>query len=119
MNQLVDARVISTMAGTGSFRTAVQDELDGEVDVVTYAPTRDFDAVLEGANGSMCPAGSAVVRDVLIEHFGEVGLSINVVPRKILGEVFLIEVGVGQGACNLASLLMSIQELDLIYIGGR
>ncbi len=119
MNQFVNAGMISSVTGTGSFRTAVQDELDGEVDVVTDAPTSDFDTVLESRNSSVGPTGSTVVGNVLIEHFGKVGLAFDVVPAKVFGKVFLVEVGVGQGAFNLASLLMSIHKLNFINVGGR
>jgi hypothetical protein len=34
--------------------------LNGEVDIVTLALTCDFDAIGEGGDGAVCPAGAAV-----------------------------------------------------------
>ena len=56
---------------------------------MALALTGDFDPIGEGGDGAMGPARAAVVRDVLVEMFGEVRLTVDVVPGPVVGDVFL------------------------------
>ena len=44
----------------------------------------------------MSPTSSTVLRNVLIEHFGQVGFAMNVVPRKRFGQMRGSKVRVGK-----------------------
>ena len=44
----------------------------------------------------MCPTGSAVLRDVLVEHVGEVGPASDVLPGEGFGQVCGGDVGNGE-----------------------
>ena len=82
------------MARSGHFRTAVQDELNAEVDVVTLGITSNLDAISERGQGSVGPATSTVLRNVLVQTLGQVALSIDVAPVEGVGEFVGSDVGV-------------------------
>ena len=86
--------MIPAMTGSGFIGTAIQYPLNGEVNIVTLTLAGDFDPIGEGGDGAVGPAGAAVVGDVLVEVFGEVGLAVDVVPVPVGGDVFFYEVAV-------------------------
>ena len=92
LNQFVHTGMIPTMTGTGRFGSAVQDPLNAEVNIVALSLTSDLDTISQGRDCAVSPAGSTVVRDVLVEMLGEVGFAIDVVPVPVVGDVFLEEV---------------------------
>mmetsp|Transcript_15973 Transcript_15973/g.23930 ORF Transcript_15973/g.23930 Transcript_15973/m.23930 type:complete len:213 (+) Transcript_15973:603-1241(+) len=98
LNELVNTRVITSMARSGNVSSAIKNVLDGEVDIVSQATTGDFNTVGEGRHGTMGPARSAVLGQVLVEAMGEVGFAIDVGPGEGIGEVDanLGQVGVGK-----------------------
>ena len=68
---------------------AVQDVLDGDVDVDALAASCNLNSVAERRDGAVCPAAAAVLRDVLVTGHGAVVDTILVAPvervRDILG----------------------------------
>jgi hypothetical protein len=104
------------MTGSGGIGTAIQYPLDGEVDVMTLALAGDFDPISEGGDGAVGPAGAAVVGDVLVEVFGEVGLAVDVVPVPVGGDVFFYEVGMGQRVHHMLLLHVPIHNLHFIEV---
>ena len=87
------------MARPRHARSAVQNELRAQIDVVACAAARDLDAVREGGEGGEGPARPAVLRDVLVDGVGQAAGAVSVVPvphrRKFLvGDV----AGTGQSA---------------------
>lgn len=94
LDEFVDAGVVPSVTAPRFGGAAVQDPLDGEVDVVALALTCDFDAIGEGGDGAVGPAGSAVVGDVLVQMFGEVGFAVDVVPVEVVGNILLDQVPV-------------------------
>mmetsp|Transcript_27737 Transcript_27737/g.40992 ORF Transcript_27737/g.40992 Transcript_27737/m.40992 type:complete len:265 (-) Transcript_27737:329-1123(-) len=66
LNEMVRSRSGATMAGTGNVTSAVEDELNGQVDVVSLALSGDFHTVGQRREGSVCPARSAVLGNVLV-----------------------------------------------------
>lgn len=80
--------MISSVTASRLLGAAVQHPLDGEVDIVSLVLAGDFDTIRERADGTVSPAGPAVVGDVLVEVFGEVGDAIDVVPCEAFGDLF-------------------------------
>jgi hypothetical protein len=70
--------VIPTIARSSHFGTAIENELNGKVDVCAFGIAGNLNAIGEGTQGSMCPAGAAVLRQVLIERVSQVGDSVHV-----------------------------------------
>ena len=99
LNQLIDSSVVSSMATSCGFGSAIQHPLNGEVDIVSLSITGNFDAVGESGDGAMCPTGSAIMRDVLIETFGEVGFAIDVVPVPSVGDGSCSKIPTNRDAC--------------------
>lgn len=62
----------ATVAAASNGGTAVEDELNGEVDVITAGVAGDLDAVSEGAGSAVSPARSTVLGNVLVEGLGDV-----------------------------------------------
>ena len=56
LNELIRRRVITTMAGAGHFSAAVEDELNGKIDLLPFALTSNLDAISQSRNGTMRPA---------------------------------------------------------------
>ena len=63
VDKLVDSLCVSAVAAAGDLGPAVEDDLNGEVDVGPGALSEDLDAVRETAEGAVSPARSAVLRD--------------------------------------------------------
>lgn len=61
LNQLVDTRVVSPVAGTGLASSAVENPLDAQVDVLPLALAGDLDPVHEGTHGAVGPTAPAVM----------------------------------------------------------
>ena len=58
------------MARSRNTPRTIQNVLDAKDDVVPLPLSRDFDPVLEARDGSVRPATTTVLRDVLVQHFG-------------------------------------------------
>lgn len=74
--------------------TAVEHVLNREVDIDALSSTSNLDPVTEGGQGTMSPARSAVLRDVLVTVHGTVVGSVHVAPVQ-LGGKGNIDVSVG------------------------
>ncbi len=79
-NKLVQPRYRAAMTGSRHFSTAIQNELYAQINVLSNALASNFDSVGKGGEGSVCPTRSAVIREMLIELFGEAACAIDVVP---------------------------------------
>jgi hypothetical protein len=90
LDPLVDRSAGAAVAG--SRVAAVQDVLHGQVDVDARALAGDLDAVAEGTDGAMRPAGAAVLRNVLVERLGDEALAILVGPGEGVREVLGLDV---------------------------
>ena len=80
--------MIPPMTTPRRFRPTVQNPLNAQVDIDSLSATCDLDAVRQGRDGAVGPAWAAVVREVLVELFGEVGFAINVIPTEVVGYFF-------------------------------
>ena len=115
LNELIRRRVVTTMARAGHFSAAVEDELNGKIDLLPFALTSDLDAISQSRNGTMCPARTTVLREVLIQTVGEVIGAINVAPSKTFWEGSLTDVLVRQSAENVFGAIVSLQYFDLVH----
>jgi len=70
LNKLINTSMRSSIARSRHMPGAVQNVLNAQIDVVAGAIAGDFDTVREGGKGGVCPAGSTVLRDVLVELVG-------------------------------------------------
>merc|ERR1719326_1886306 len=70
LDPLVDARCKATMAAASV--TAIQNVLDGWIDVDALATTRNLYPVCQGRQGTMSPTGPTILRDVLIPADGAI-----------------------------------------------
>ena len=84
------------MARSCHFGTAVQDKLNAEVDVITLGIACNLDAISERGQGSVRPATSAILRNVLVQRLGQVTLAVDVSPVEGIGELVGANVGVRQ-----------------------
>mmetsp|Transcript_77529 Transcript_77529/g.217372 ORF Transcript_77529/g.217372 Transcript_77529/m.217372 type:complete len:304 (+) Transcript_77529:69-980(+) len=55
-NELIGRGVVSSIAGSRHFGSAVQDELNRKIDVISLALSGDFDAIPETTKGTVSPA---------------------------------------------------------------
>ena len=115
LNELIRRRVVTTMARAGHFSAAVEDELDGKIDLLPFALTSNLDAISQSRNGTMCPARTTVLWEVLIQTVGEVVGAINVAPSKTFWEGSLTDVLVRQSAENVIGAIVSLQYFDLVH----
>ena len=70
------------VARTGRFRSAVQNELNGEVNINSLPLPVNLDSVSKGGQGGVRPTRTTVLRDMLIQVHGEVVHAIDVAPIK-------------------------------------
>lgn len=75
-------------------RATIEDKLDGQVDFIRSSIASNLDAISKTAQCTVCPARSAILRNVLIERMCQVGNAIDVAPCKVRGEVFCVNVSV-------------------------
>jgi hypothetical protein len=66
---------------------AGDEHLRSDVDIGPSSLSRDLDSVGEGGGGGVGPAGSAVLRNVLVPQIGEVIDTVDVVPNVLLWKV--------------------------------
>ena len=66
---------------------AGDDDLGGDVDIGPRGLTGNLNPVRDGGGGSMGPAGTAVLGDVLVADVGNVANTVNVVPFPGGGKV--------------------------------
>lgn len=62
--------------------STVENILHRQVNLVTKALPRNLDAISERRQGTVRPAASTVLRNVLVETLGQVARAVNVAPRK-------------------------------------
>jgi len=79
---LVDTRNGATVAGADT--SAVQDVLHREVDIGALGTTSDLDAISQGRDGAMSPAGATVLRKMLVAGHGAVVDTVLVAPGEFL-----------------------------------
>ena len=72
LNEFVNTGMVPSVARSSRARSTVKNPLHREVDVAPLSATCDLDAVGQGAQGTVGPAGTAVLRDVLVETVGKV-----------------------------------------------
>ena len=61
LDHLVHARVVAAVAAAGHFGSAVENVLDGEIDITTGSQTRNLDAIRKAAQRSVRPTGTTVL----------------------------------------------------------
>jgi len=79
--------MIPPMTTPGSPRSTIQNKLNTQVDIVSFPIPCDFDAIHKTGDGTVRPARTAVVRNVLIELLREEGFSVDVIPVEVVGNV--------------------------------
>ena len=89
MSELIDTRSVAAFAAASSL--AVEDGLDREVDLGVGVLTRDVDTISKSRGGSMSPATTAILGDMLVPVHTEVVHTIDVTPVKSSWEVLETE----------------------------
>jgi hypothetical protein len=107
--------MVSTIATSSNFSTAIENELNAKVDVVALAVARNLDAVTEGAQGAVSPATTAILRNVLVHGMGQVGDAIDGTPGKGIGQIRSFHVFVREGRCHLVEFVVAREELHVRY----
>ena len=82
------------MTTTSFFGTAVQNKLNGQINVISGPETSNLDAVRQGTEGAVSPATATVLRHVLIERVCQVRDAIDIGPGERVGQVRGVDVGV-------------------------
>ena len=90
----VHTRVPSSVAGSGV--TAVDHLLHRQLHAGPRSLAHQVHAVSDGRGGSLCPAGAAVLRNVLVLVPGGVVATVDVADVVALGNLLRLQVGVGQ-----------------------
>lgn len=90
MEPLIDTRDRATVARTDV--SAVENMLNTQVDVSSFGFTGNFDTVSKGRDGSMSPAGTTILRNVLVAIHGAVVDTVLVTPRELSGQVFITDI---------------------------
>jgi hypothetical protein len=96
LDKLVRRNMISTMAGSCRLRTTVQYVLNTEIDIVSLSLASNLDTIRETGQGSVRPATSAILRNVLIETVRQVADAVHVAPVKVVRQVVGSQVCVGK-----------------------
>ena len=115
LDELIRRRVVTTVARAGNFSSAVENELDGEIDLLPFALPSNFDAISQSRNGTVRPARATVLRQVLIETVGEVVGAVDVAPCKTFWESSLADVLVRQSAENVLGAIVTVQYFNLVH----
>lgn len=105
--------MVSTIATSSNFGTAIENELNTEVNVITLAVTGNLDAIAEGAQGTMSPARSTVLRNVLVQRVCQIGDAIDGTPGKGIWQVRSLDVLVRERRCDLIELVVTRKELKI------
>lgn len=80
------------MARAGRLSAAVQNILNGKVDILAFGASLNLDTVGQRGHSGMSPAGAAIVGQMLVEGLGKVGDSVYVAPVPLSGKVAGIEI---------------------------
>jgi len=64
----------------------------------------------------MCPTAATVMWNVLVQHFSQIRLAIDVVPVPVIRDVVLGQVSMRERRDYMAPLCMAFHELDLIPV---
>ena len=80
-NPLVGTINGTTVAGSGS--AAIEQMLDGGSDVDTLGASGDLYTISQGGHGTVGPAGTAVLRNVLVSGDSAVVHTVLVAPGKV------------------------------------
>ena len=84
LDPAVDVELVAAIAGAG--RAAVEQVLDGQMDVGALRVPRDLDPILKRRDRRERPAGAAVLRQMLVEHAREVGRAVDRAPIEAARE---------------------------------
>lgn len=121
VDEFVGSNGGTTVAAPGLLAT-VEQKLNRQVDVRPRSVPGNFDAVCQGRHAAVCPAGSTVLRNVLIEHVGQHGslaaVRVHPTPVKTLWERRFFYVRIGKRADNTRSRFVSF-VLYLCAVGSR
>ena len=94
LDELIRCRVVTPMARTGNLGSAIENELDRKVNLFTLSLAGNLDAIGESRDGTMSPARATILRQMLVQRMGEVGLAIDVSPSEGIGKIVIADVGV-------------------------
>ncbi len=108
---------VSTVARSCAFGSAVQNKLNTEVDVIALGVACDLNAISKRRQGSMSPATSTVLRNVLVKRFRQVTLAVDVTPVKGIGELVGTDVGVGKSR-NVVVMNGIFADVDFAEVFG-
>ena len=99
MHVLQHAAVGAAVAGAGHVLGAVEEHLHGGQEVAGGVVLHELQAVGDGGDGTVRPAGAAVLGDVLVQVSGAVVDAAHVAPGEVGGDVGAVDVvfGLGRG----------------------
>jgi hypothetical protein len=103
--------VRTTVTASSDAASAVQNPLNRQIDFVANGATSNLDAICEGAQRPMGPTASAILWDMLVERFCRIGDAIDVLPRKVGGQIFLANVRVRQRGGVVILNLVAFEDL--------
>jgi len=104
------------MTASGYSCATVEQILYAQINIVTFTLPCNLDPVLKGRDGSMCPTAATVMWNVLVQHFSQIRLAIDVVPVPVIRDVVLGQVSMRERRDYMAPLCMAFHELDLIPV---
>ena len=96
--------------------STIEQILYAQINIVTFTLPCNLDPVLKGRDGSMCPTAATVMWNVLVQHFSQIRLAIDVVPVPVIRDVVLGQVSMRERRDYMAPLCMAFHELDLIPV---
>ena len=103
------------MTRSSHLSTAVQDKLNAQVDIIALGVACNLDAISERRQGSMCPATSAVLRNMLVQRFRQVTLAIDITPVEGFGKLVGTDVGMWESR-HEAAVNSVIADLDFAKV---
>ena len=114
LDEFIGTSMVTPVARSGFLSPAVQNVLNTQINIIALSQASDLDAVRKAAQGSVRPATSAVLRNVLIERVCEVGNAIDVAPRETVGELRRVYIFVRQGrrVIIVDSVLANLEQIE-------
>jgi hypothetical protein len=97
LNELIRRRMVSSVTTSCHFRSAVQDVLNREVNVVALTLASNLDTISERRKRSMSPAASTILRNVLVQRMCQVADTVDICPGKRVGHIIGAQIRVRQG----------------------
>lgn len=101
------------MTAAGDVPAKIKNVLNAQIQIFALCIAGNLDPITKSTHGPVSPARSAILRDMLIQRMGEVGLAIDVSPSEGIGKIVIANVGVRERRSVVVQYSMTCEYFEL------